>query len=125
MTDIVEEPVHFHTWYMEPQDMSCERCNCGCILVSQKEYDRRLEEYHQYYQACQTTKAHALVEEMKAAIKGGYKKDMHEEILKVRAKIAELTHLEKNEYGDEHPVPNETEVEQFKPFFPDPDGFKN
>lgn len=96
-----DEEVHIHHWVEVPQ-FAEKRCNCGKRLIGEKEYNRRVEEYRQYYLAVGQSDSYKRFLHMKKAFN-------EHNLTKVRAIMVQVGKaLEKDEWLE-------------KPAFPDPD----
>lgn len=95
-----EKDQHYHSWH-ESKDDSEENCVCGCVLVSQAEFDRREKEWDEYLKKVKETRSYKRFIEQKEAMKKG---DL--------AKVKELVFEAKKE--------RETKTDWLpKPHFPD------
>lgn len=104
---------HIHVWHNtgNPAEM---KCNCGKILVSPQELQRRQAEWDQYYEDCQTTEAAFDFWEMRKAYFGD--KKVCDEVLE-RVK----TRMVRNDDDQLLDVPGTERLP--KPHFPNPEGW--
>ena len=105
------KPVHDHSWFYRPNDISCERCQCGNIRVSEQEYHRRIDEWRNYFELARTTESYAdyrKTADLFKSIKGMGKITPDQKARFKEIGDRALARLEKDEY-----LP--------KPSFPDPE----
>lgn len=76
---------HIHNW-VNSWDLSEKRCECGKLLVSREEYERRTEEYNNYFAWVTTTDSYkdyqAIRDIFRQVREGGDFKNFMGEILK-------------------------------------------
>ena len=116
VTDIKEDK-HIHNWYtVDGVEYHCKAYYkgypCLKIKVGIEEYQRRIDEWTNFYQLCQQTEAKRDYDEMREAVKYGRKKE-------IRERIAKKMTVKQNDLGDNIYIqPNENYLES--PDFPDP-----
>lgn len=104
---------HKHAWVIKsPVE---EVCNCGKVLISEKEETRRVEEWENYFDLVLTTDSYRDYMEMKKAWKAGDDDKMQEILKRVNTRMVDTG--AKDSWGEKvYDFPQALE----KPHFPNP-----
>lgn len=90
---------HHHKWVMQP-DYGSYRCVCGGFALSEKEHDRRVEEYDNYYQIVRQTDTYQDFLAMREAYNTRNRKQMSEISVRVKERLKADDYLPKPSFLD-------------------------